>query len=120
VVWSGGVANGTVVNGRGSFDFIVGASAAGDVINDGTEFVVSGGFSSGTIVNSGGVEAVYDSGSEALNDFIYPGCTELVSAGGTAVGSIVKGGGVCPEWRTGFRYGRRGPANFPIRGRSDE
>ena len=83
------------MRGIGSFDFIVGtASASGDVINGGTEFVVSGGFSSGTTVNSGGVEAVYDSGSEALNDTINSGGAELVSGGAAVSGSVVESGGV--------------------------
>src|SRR5262245_19291464 len=50
VVWSGGFAGGTTVNGKDSFDFVVGTTF-GDVINNGTEFVVSGGFASGTTVN---------------------------------------------------------------------
>jgi autotransporter passenger strand-loop-strand repeat protein len=79
-----------VVNGKGSFDFVVGKTF-GDVINNGTEFVVSGGFASGTTVNSGGVEAVYGSGSEAEFATIEPGGTEVISAGGVDAAALVGG-----------------------------
>src|SRR5262249_37471289 len=65
VVWSGGSGFGTVVNGKGSFDFIVGnpsditgGGAFQDVINGGTEFVVSNGFAFHTTINSGGIQVV--------------------------------------------------------------
>jgi autotransporter passenger strand-loop-strand repeat protein len=89
-VWSGGFASGTTVNGKDSFDFVVGKTFS-DVINNGTEFVVSGGFASGTTVNSGGVEAVYNSGSEAASITINVGGAEVVSGGGLDVGALVAG-----------------------------
>jgi autotransporter passenger strand-loop-strand repeat protein len=89
-VSSGETDNGDVVLAGGTLVVGSGGTAISDAIY-GTEFVVSGGFSSGATVLNGGVEAVYDSGSQVLNDVISSGGTELVSAGGTAVGSIVKG-----------------------------
>jgi autotransporter passenger strand-loop-strand repeat protein len=95
VVWSGGYADHTTVTGKGSFDFVVG-SAYGDVINNGTEFVISGGNVTSTTVNSGGVEAVYGSGSngsgsEAYDDIINRGGYELVSGGGIDDDGTVRG-----------------------------
>jgi autotransporter passenger strand-loop-strand repeat protein len=91
VVWSGGVGSATVVNGKASFDFIVGVAAGGDVINDGTEFVVSGGVTVGAIVNNGGVLVVDGLNSFANGPGINSGGTAILSAGGLDFGTLVEG-----------------------------
>jgi autotransporter passenger strand-loop-strand repeat protein len=95
VVWSGGLGSATVVNGKASFDFIVG-QAINDVLNNGTEFVVSGGATLDTTINNGGVEVVVGGNSVGLNSIalgttINPGGTEILSAGGSD-GAAVQGG----------------------------
>jgi autotransporter passenger strand-loop-strand repeat protein len=95
VVWSAGLGSATVVNGKASFDFIVG-QAFNDVLNDGTEFVVSGGGTLDTTINNGGVQVVVGLNSVGLNSLalgttINPGGTEILSAGGSD-GAAMQGG----------------------------
>jgi autotransporter passenger strand-loop-strand repeat protein len=93
VVWSGGVANGTVVNGKGSFELVVGGSAFNDfVFSGGTELVSAGGIASGSQVGVGGVQFVQN-GAQAFADAIDGGLVD-VQAGGLAFVNFTSNGGI--------------------------
>jgi len=95
VDWTLAFADHIAVNGKGSFDFIVGSAFNDTVNNGGGEFVVSSPFATtpgatfNTTVNSGGVEAVF--GGVAHTPVINPGATELVSKGGIDQGALIRG-----------------------------
>ena len=96
-VLSGGVANGTVVNGGGAVEFVFsGGSVSATTINSGgfEEIGTSssaGGTAVGTTVNGGGIEIVF-AGGAASGTIVNSGGRLAVRSGGTAIGTALSGG----------------------------
>jgi autotransporter passenger strand-loop-strand repeat protein len=89
IVWSGGVSLSSTLNGKSSFDFVVGNSVD-ETVNNATEFVLSNGFAFGTTVEGGGVQVV-SSGSRADEADIKFGGIQIVDFGALALDAFVSG-----------------------------
>ena len=88
VVWSGGFADGSVINANG-FEFVVGSSVDVTVNKGGTQFVVSGGEADGVAINAGGTQVI--SNGSVFGDFVALGGNVIVGAGGTEFFTTVSG-----------------------------
>ena len=96
---SGGTASATTLTGAGVLTVFSGGLAADTIVNstnfstpgsNGGLFVSSGGFATGTVINSGGLEVVFNSGTD-IGATVNSGGSLVVSSGGTTVSAVLQG-----------------------------